>query len=185
MTVRLNLARRVIAHPRLVWIDSSDRALLRNMSWLTLVSGAERLGGAIQTVLVARAIGIAEYGVYGLMFGTIGLAASLAAMQMGLTATVFVARYRETDRAKAVVRHLLRFAVQLGDRFPVFAGGTSVFEVHCRFWLLGAVGPGKTAAVIVGCMVVAISIVSGVQEGIVQGSRTSGLPPSPALPRRS
>jgi O-antigen/teichoic acid export membrane protein len=168
ITGRIKLARRVIAHPRLAWIDSSDRALLRNMSWLTLVSGAERFGGAVQTVLVARAIGIAEYGVYGLMFGTIGLAASLAAIQMGLTATVFVARYRETDRAKAsfVISFASRFSLAIAFLFLLVA---LPFSRSIGLWLLGTVDPAKTAVVVVGCIIVAVSIVSGVQEGVVQG----------------
>ena len=47
---------------------------------------------------MARVLGITDYGVYGLLFGTIGLASSTAGMQMGLTSTVFVARFRATDK---------------------------------------------------------------------------------------
>ena len=76
----------------------TEKALLKNMSWLTLVSGVERVAAVLQTVLVARALGITDYGVYGLIFGTIGLAASITGLQLGLTATVFVARYRDSEK---------------------------------------------------------------------------------------
>jgi hypothetical protein len=53
---------------------------------------------------------VTDYGVYGLLVGTVGLAASVAGLQMGLTATVFIARYRTHDKAKA------RFAIQFANR---------------------------------------------------------------------
>ena len=90
----------------------SSRGLLRNMSWLTLVSGVERVAGLLQTVLLARALGITNYGIYGLIFGTIGLVASLAAMQLATTATVFVARYRELEKEKAAF--VLTFVSRFG-----------------------------------------------------------------------
>ena len=66
----------------------------RNAIWFTGLSAFERVFAVTQTVLIARALGITEYGVYGLLFGTIGFVASVVGLQMGLTATVFVARYR-------------------------------------------------------------------------------------------
>ena len=144
----------------------SKRSLLKNMSWLTLVSGVERVAAVVQTVLVARALGITDYGVYGLLFGTVGLVASVAGLQMGLTATVFVARYRDTEKAKAayVIFFVNRFALGVALLFLL---GTLPFAGPIARWLVGPAG--SEIAIIAGCLVVALSIISGVQDGIIQG----------------
>ena len=103
-----------------------------------MVSGVERFAAVIQTVLVARALGITSYGVYGLIFGTVGLVASTAGMQMGLTATVFVARYRATEKAKAayVISFVSRFGLVVSLGFLVC---TLPFSGALSNWLLGSV----------------------------------------------
>ena len=73
----------------------------RNAIWFSGLSAFDRVIAVVQTVVISRALGITEYGVYGLLFGTIGFVASVAGMQMGLTATVFVAKYRIVEKAKA------------------------------------------------------------------------------------
>src|SRR5688572_28811509 len=89
-----------------------------NALWFTALSGSERVIALVQTVLISNALGITEYGVYGLLISTIGTAASVVALQMGLTATVFVARYRETDKAKAAG------VIAVVDRFGWIVAGT-------------------------------------------------------------
>jgi O-antigen/teichoic acid export membrane protein len=144
----------------------SAKAFLRSMSWLTLVSGVERVAALLQTVLLARALGITDYGIYGLIFGTVGLAASLAAMQLGMTATVFVARYRELEKEKAAF--VLTFVSRFGFGVSLlFLLCTLPFAASISNWLIGPAAP--VAAVIAGCLMVALSIVSGMQDGIVQG----------------
>lgn len=141
-------------------------SLLKSMSWLTAVSGIERVFGLVQTVLLARALGITEYGVYGLVFGTIGLVASLAALQMGLTATVFVARYKENEKAKAayVLQFVNRFGLTLSGLLLV---ATLPFAQQIGAWLIGPEAP--VSAVIAGCMMIAASLMSGMQDGILEG----------------
>ena len=144
----------------------SETALLRNMSWLTLVSGAERMAAVLQTVLVARALGITDYGVYGLIFGTAGLAASVTGLQMGLTATVFVARYRDTEKGKAayVISFVNRFGIATAFCFLLC---TLPFASPIAVWLIGP--NGSVPAIIAGCLLAAFSVISGVQDGVIQG----------------
>jgi len=144
----------------------SKKTLLQNMSWLTLVSSIERVAAVLQTVLIARALGISDYGVYGLVFGTIGLTASVAGLQMGLTATVFLARYRDAEKAKAafVISFVNRFGFAVG---LVFVLCTVPFATSIAKWLIGP--SGSAMAIVAGCLLVAFSIVSGVQDGIIQG----------------
>lgn len=136
------------------------------LSWMLIATALERIAGLVQSILVARALGITDYGVYGLVFSTVGLAASLAGMQMGLTATVFVARYRESDRAKAVfvMRHVTRFGLGIA---ALLLGAAVAFAGPISDWLLGS--RAHVAAVVAGGLIAALSITGGIQEGVVQG----------------
>lgn len=138
----------------------------RNILWVTGLSGAERLVAVIQTVFLARTLGIVEYGAYGLLFGTIGFVASLAGLQMGLTGTVHIARFRENDKAKVahVIQHVTWFALIVSSLFMCL---TMPFAKEISVWLL--VSDQYTLAVVIGCALVAASMLSGVQDGILQG----------------
>src|SRR5689334_25050906 len=57
------------------------RGFFKNVSIVLTISVIERVGAVLQTIMIARAIGATEYGRYGLLFGAIGLAASVAGMQ--------------------------------------------------------------------------------------------------------
>jgi O-antigen/teichoic acid export membrane protein len=149
------------------WItEASKSQFSQNVFWFTALSGFERALALAQTALISNALGITEYGVYGLLFGTIGLFASNAGFQMGLAATVFVSRYRETEKAKAagVIAVVSRYAwlsalVILAIALP-FNG--TITEV-----LLGA--SRYQGAVILGIIFVGVTIVSGIQDGVAQG----------------
>lgn len=147
-------------------IRVSEKSLLRNMSWLTLMSGIERVAAVLQTILIARALGITDYGVYGLVFGTIGLTASVAGLQMGLTATVFVARFRDTEKPKAayVITFVNRFGLAVALSFLLC---TIPFAGPIAEWLIGP--SGSAASIVAGCLLVAFSIIGGVQDGVIQG----------------
>tara|TARA_R110001599_G_C12274970_1_gene662059 strand:+ start:6340 stop:7662 length:1323 start_codon:yes stop_codon:yes gene_type:complete len=138
----------------------------QNVAWVTGLSGVERFAALLQTIIVARALGITEYGVYGLLFGTIGFTASITGMQMGLTATVFIARYKGVNKAKArrVVQHVNRFALVVSAVFFFFS---LPFSNYISVWLLSS--DQYVLAVILGCIFVGGSLVSGVQDGVVQG----------------
>lgn len=144
----------------------SNKSLIKNMSWMTSISIVERIAGLLQTVLIARVLGITEYGIYGLIFGTIGLAASVAAIQMGFTATVFISRYRNTDKDKAafVISFVNRFSLAVSFFFLMVALPFSAFLSQ---WLIG--DSGSEWAIVAGCLLVALSIIGGVQDGIIQG----------------
>lgn len=139
---------------------------VRNASWLTGITGIERGAGLVQTVLLARVLGITEYGVYGLLFSTVGFVASVMGLQMGLTATVFVARYREHDKANAgaVIRYVMRFAFIVGGGFLILS---LPFAPSLSQWLLQS--ENYHFAIVMGCLFVAASLLSGVQDGIVEG----------------
>jgi O-antigen/teichoic acid export membrane protein len=144
----------------------SGSRFARNALMLTLVSGLERIAALVQTVLVARALGIVEYGVYGLLFTSIGFVASVAGLQMGLTATVLVARFRAEApaRAAAVIGFAMRFAWLVGMALLVCV---LPFSEALSTWLLRS--PDHTLEIALGAAFVAFSLASGVQDGVVQG----------------
>jgi O-antigen/teichoic acid export membrane protein len=140
--------------------------LFGKYSWVTSVSIVERVAALGQTIVVARILGVREYGVYGLLMGSIGLTASIAALQLGLTATVFISRYREFDKPKAAF--IVDFSTKLSLVIVVlFLVAVTPFNLFVSKWLFSDSAHGY--AVIAGCFLVGLSIVGGVQDGIVQG----------------
>lgn len=134
--------------------------------WLTGLSAFERAMAVAQTVVVSRAFGITEYGIYGLLFGTIGFVASLVGLQMGLTATVYVSKYRDTEKEKAaaVISVVGRFAWLAS---LVFVAATVPFSQWLAEFLVGT--SQYQVAVVIGIVFVAATILSGVQDGVAQG----------------
>ena len=98
----------------------------RNAFWFTALSAFDRVIAVVQTVVISRTLGITEYGVYGLLFGTIGLVASIVGMQMGLTATVFVAKFRVSDKAKAAA--VISIVGRFGLIVATFRGGVTSIQ---------------------------------------------------------
>jgi O-antigen/teichoic acid export membrane protein len=83
-----------------------------------------------------------------------------------MTATVFVARCRELEKEKAAF--VLTFVSRFGYGVALlFLLCTLPFSSFISDWLVGPSAP--VGAVIAGCLMVALSIVSGMQDGIVQG----------------
>ena len=68
---------------------------------MTAAAVVERLAGLLQSILLARVLGPTEFGAYGLLLSTVGMVASFAGLQMGMTATVHVARHRLSDPTRA------------------------------------------------------------------------------------
>jgi O-antigen/teichoic acid export membrane protein len=149
------------------WItDASKSQFSQNVFWFTALSGFEKALALVQTALISNALGITEYGVYGLLFGTIGYVASNAGFQMGLTATVFVSKYRETEKAKAagVISVVSRYAWVAA---LVIVAGALPFTGSLTEWLVGA--SRYQTAVVLGIIFVGVTIVSGIQDGVAQG----------------
>ena len=138
----------------------------RNASWSIGLSLIERLIGVVQTIIISRVVGITEYGAYGLLFSTVGLVSSAAGLQMGLPAILYVSRYRHTDKYKVagVISVIQRFgwfacaALVLLSTFYADEVARNLFE-----------DPKYKGIVLLGACIAAVSILSGLQDGIAQG----------------
>jgi len=147
-------------------VSALSRTFDQNAIWFTGLTGAERVLAVLQTMLIANVLGQTEYGVYLFLFTTIGTVASVAALQMGLTATVFVSRYRETDKAKAagVIATTERFGWFVALAFVAL---TAPFSQVLAERLLGSAEYGSS--IVLASLLVAATIVSGMQDGVAQG----------------
>ncbi len=149
-----------------LWLRLFHSQFLRNTSLLAFASLFERGCALLQTVLIARAVGRYEYGVYGLLFSTLGFVASVAGLQMGLTGTVLLARYLAQDKAKAVavLKYIANFTwiSALGLAFLAFP-----FAQELSIWLFKT--DGYMAVLRISGLLVGLGMVVGVQGGILQG----------------
>src|SRR2546421_4136096 len=138
----------------------------RNASWSVGLSLIERLIALLQTIVISRAVGITEYGVYGLLFSTVGLVSSAAGLQMGLPAVLYISRYRHTDKSKVAG------VISVIQRFGWFACAGLVLLSVFYADEVGRIlfdDPKYRAIVLLGACIAAASILSGLQDGIAQG----------------
>ena len=141
--------------------------LIVDATLLTATSGIDRIVAVAQAVFVARILGAHDFGIYGFLVTTVGFIASLVGLQLGLTGTVFVARYRRTRpfEAGATVYLAERTAWAMCITFVIVVGlGFDEIESH-----LFAHETGHGWAIAMGALLVITSVISGVQEGVVQG----------------
>jgi len=96
----MNIARK-LASPS-YWLGEAPVAIwLRGAGWLFASSLIERVVALLQTVLIARMIGIEPYGLYGLLFSTVALMIPLVGLQLPYAVVYFVARFQKADPARA------------------------------------------------------------------------------------
>lgn len=140
---------------------------LRGAGWLFTSSLVERAAALVQTVVIARAIGIDDYGRYALLFSTISLLTPLVSLQLPYAIIYFVSRFqaREPERAGAVV--LLGQRLTLATTVGVlllclpFAGPLSD-------WLFAA--DGYRTPVVLGAVILLASVQAGLADTLLQAS---------------
>ena len=153
------------------WIEAAIAApaigqLASGVAWNVGAVATERIIGLLQALYVARLLGIEEFGKYGLVFVTIGLLSSLVGLQLGLTVAVQLARARQKhpERAAAVMRLCEMTSLVLGCTCFLLV---AVFPEEAARQLLG--DSKQADVVLAGAAIAALSVVSGVQEGVLQG----------------
>jgi len=150
------------------WLsDSPIAAWLRGAGWLFTSSLVERAAALVQTIMIARAIGIEDYGRYALLFSTISLLTPIVALQLPYAIIYFVARYqeREPERAGAVVL--------LGRRLTLATTATVVvvaliFSLSLSQWLFDA--GGYRMAIVLGAVILSATVQSGLSDTLLQAS---------------
>lgn len=90
--------------------------LARGAFWSLAGSVASRAGGLIAGMLVARVLGLTDYGKLGMVLSTVGLFGNLAGFGLGLMASKHVAEFRTTDPERA------GRIITLSEGFALFSG---------------------------------------------------------------
>jgi len=142
------------------------RLWLHGLTWTILSAGLERVIAVVQTVVIARILGIEDYGRYGLIFGTIGLVASIAGFQLGATATAYIARYRRSEPGVAAG------VIALAEGLSLLAAlaGLAVMAVAPEQAAILLFKQASYADVMVPAgILIMFTVVAGVQDGILQG----------------
>ncbi|MEO8373755.1 MAG: oligosaccharide flippase family protein [Sphingomonas bacterium] len=145
--------------------DSPVASWLRGAGWVFSSSMVERVVALGQTVLIARSIGMNEYGHYALLFASISLLSPIASLQLPFAIVVFVSRYAERDPGRAGA------VVILGERLTLLTGGAIVltcalFPGPVSMWLYGSAGYGFTA--FFGALVLLLSTQAGLYDSVLQ-----------------
>jgi O-antigen/teichoic acid export membrane protein len=77
------------------------RRMARGSAWSVLGSVTSRLLVLVGMILMARMVGQKQFGEFGMVQSTLGVAGMMAGFGLGSTATRFVAQYSKTDPARA------------------------------------------------------------------------------------
>lgn len=90
--------------------------IARGAFWLLVGALVARIASVINSVIVARWLGATQFGAFGIVQNTTTLFATFAGMGLGLTATKYVAEYRETQPGKAgeIIFFSTRIAIASG-----------------------------------------------------------------------
>ena len=94
----VSLAQIVRDHLRL---SSLRGRLIAGAFWSTVASGAGQAFVLASTVICGRLLGPGDYGRFALVVSTVTLFATVAALGLGVTATRYVAEYRQTEPERA------------------------------------------------------------------------------------
>ncbi|SDC07181.1 Membrane protein involved in the export of O-antigen and teichoic acid [Terribacillus halophilus] len=78
--------------------SSLTQKLFNNISWNLLAAVLAQGSTFISTIIVARWLGSDEYGKYSLIYNTLVTVSGVAGMGLGITATKYVSKYKNTDK---------------------------------------------------------------------------------------
>lgn len=151
---------------RTLSLAGMERRLVHGMSWSVLGSAANRVALLLATLPVAHWVSQEEYGMLGIVQGTVGLLATFAGLSAGVTATRFVAQFRERepDRAGRVITLTLLVSCLCGWLTATCLG--SFAEPLARIWFeQPSLGPLLVGA----CWPLALMTVVGAQLGVLAG----------------
>lgn len=147
--------------------DSPVAGWLRGAGWLFASSLIERVAALAQTVLIARAIDIDNYGRYALLFSTISLLAPIVSLQLPYSVIYFVSRFQARDPAKAGAVVLLGRRLTLATTIAALAFAI-VFAGPLSRWLFTTGGFGWP--IVLGGVILLASVQAGLSDALLQAS---------------
>lgn len=140
--------------------------LARGAFWSLVGAVISRVLGVLASVLVARMLGREGFGELGVIQSTVGMFGTFAGFGLGLTATKYVAEFREKDAAKA------GRIMALSERIALFTGGlTAVALIVLAPWLAARTlaAPRLSGLLQIGTALLFFNALTGVQTGALAG----------------
>ena len=140
--------------------------LARGAFWSLMGAVISRGLGLVASILVARMLGKVGFGELGMIQSTVGMFGTFAGFGLGLTATKYVAEFREKDPAKAG-----RILTLSGIVAWVTGGVASVALAIAAPWLAEhtLAAPHLANELRIGCLLVLLGAVNGAQTGALAG----------------
>lgn len=140
--------------------------LARGVFWSMAGAVISRALMLVATVAVARLLGKTVYGELGMIQSTVGMFGVFAGFGLGLTATKYVAEFRETDpeRAGRIIAMAWLVAAVTGG---LMALGLIVFAPWLAEHTINA--PHLAGVLRIGAMILLINALNGAQTGALSG----------------
>jgi O-antigen/teichoic acid export membrane protein len=135
-------------------------------SWSLLGMGAAQGLAVLASIVTARLLGKVTFGELGMITGTVGSFGLLAGLGLGLTATRFVAERRASDPTRA--GHILGLVVQVAT---ISGAAVALILFAIAPWLAARTlnAPQLTDELRVGCILLFLNTLDGVQTGALAG----------------
>jgi len=147
--------------------DSAVAAWLRGAGWLFSSSLVERAAALVQTVLIARALHLENYGRYGLLFSTISTLSPIVSLQLPYSVIYFVSRFQASDPAKAGAIVLLGRRLTLATTLAALIA-SALFARPLSVWLFD--DDGYAWPVVLGGVILLATVQAGLSDTLLQAS---------------
>jgi len=134
--------------------------------WALIGAVTLRASRLISSILVAQFLGKTGFGEYGIIQSTIGLFGAFAGFGMGVTATKYIAEFREKHPRRA------GRIMGLTGVFTVFTGGIMSFGLFLFAPLLSAhalAAPHLSGTLRIGALFLFLTTLNGAQQGALAG----------------
>jgi len=144
--------------------SSIAKRLARGSLWSLAGSATSRLLVLVAMILVARVLGKASFGEFGLIQATLGVAGLMAGLGLGATGTRFVAQYAATDPDRA--GRIIGLVMQISWGTVLVAAGVLVAGSS---WIASRMldAPHLESALVWGALLMAANVLRGIQSGII------------------
>jgi O-antigen/teichoic acid export membrane protein len=159
----------VVALGRVAGRIRSDRAtsrLTRGAIWNLLANASIHGAGVLGAVIVARQLGPEAFGKFGIVNTTIGMASTVGALGVGISATKYVAEYGETNPVRA--RRLLDLTM-LVSVLSGLLGSAAIYFLAAPIAARVLHAAEIAAELRIAAPMVLLSIAGGAQIGILSG----------------
>ncbi len=146
--------------------NSVWRRLFGGVKWNIIEAGAVAAGNLAVTVIVARLLGLDDFGAYSIIRSTVYMMASVAGLGFGITATKYVAELRNADRRRLENILGLCAAIVAGTA-ACFAGVLLLFAPQIATYSLNS--PQIAEQLRIAAFYIFFVTVNGFQVGILVG----------------